>query len=576
MAEEKLRFLADASILLAGSLDTGETLRQLAHAIVPRFADWCTIALRGEDDVIRRIVGVHKDPARQPAMKEYLRGYDPGDHKGSVITDAIAHGKSFFAQHVEPQQLEAAAQTPEHLRILMTLGCTSSIIVPLIARGTPIGALSLCMCDGTREFTEVDHQLARELGALAGLCVDSARRFADERMARWRAERAEAETRALLTERQELLQKAEAASRAKDEFLAILGHELRNPLAPIVTALELMKAHGGAPQRELAVIERQTRHLVRLVDDLLDVSRIARGLVALERQPVSAREVVDKAIEMAEPMLAERALTIDVPEELVIDADPMRLAQAVANLLTNACKYTKAGGAVGISASANENEISITVRDDGVGIDPMMLPRVFDMFVQERQALDRSRGGLGLGLTIVKSLVEAHGGSVTAHSGGKDQGSEFQIRVPTATMQPPVHRPDVREEPTAATGMRVLVVDDNEDAAVLMAESLSRRGYVTKTASDAREAMAVAKTFNPQAAVLDIGLPVVDGYQLARQLRMLPGFERIYLIALTGYGQGVDRERALAAGFDQHLVKPVEVAKIRALLDAALAANRAR
>ena len=585
MPEEKLRFLADASILLASSLDTPEALRRLAHAIVPRFADWCTITLRGEDGVVRRIIGVHKDPARQPTMDEYLRAADPQEHKtSSVMVDAVAHGKSFFAEHVTQEQLEAAAQSPDHLRILMTLGVTSSVVVPLIARGTPIGALSLCMSDDTRQFRELDHQLARELGALAGLAVDSARRFADERMARWRAERAEAETRTLLTERQELLQKAEAASHAKDEFLSILGHELRNPLAPIVTALELMKAHGTAPLRELAIIERQTRHLVRLVDDLLDVSRIARGLVTLERQAVDAREVVDKAVEMAEPMLEQRRLTVNVPDGLVIDADPMRLAQAIANLLTNACKYTKPGADVTITAEREGDRAKIAVRDTGVGIEPTMLPHIFDMFVQERQSLDRSRGGLGLGLTIVKSLVEAHGGSVTAHSGGKDQGSEFQIRVPVATKQPPgspgpaghplaAPGPELREQPATQSGARILIVDDNEDAAVLMAESLSRKGFVTQTASDAREAIAVCQTFKPQAAVLDIGLPGVDGYQLARQLRTLPGFERMYLIALTGYGQSVDRERALAAGFDQHLVKPVEVAKIRALLDAALGAT---
>jgi signal transduction histidine kinase len=286
MAEQRLRFLADAGMMLASSLDIGETLRQLAHAIVPRFADWCTISLRQDDGVVRRIVGVHKDPARAPVMEQYLSGDGPQGHRTSATSEAIGAGRSHFAQHVDDAMLAATAQNDDHLRILRSLGCTSTIIVPLIARGSAVGALSMAMADTTREFNELDHQLARELGALAGLAIDSARRFADERTARWRAERAEAETRQLSSERQQLLLRAESAVRAKDEFLAILGHELRNPLAPIVTALDLMKARGGAPQRELAVIERQTRHLVRLVDDLLDVSRIARGFVTLESEPV--------------------------------------------------------------------------------------------------------------------------------------------------------------------------------------------------------------------------------------------------------------------------------------------------
>jgi signal transduction histidine kinase len=569
--EERLRFLADASMVLAGALDIGETLRRLAQAIVPRFADWCTITLRDDDGAMRRILGIHKDAARTAAMDRYVQSFSPDAHRDQVMVQAIDQGQSYFVPQVDDRALESSAQSPEHLAALRELGCTSLIVVPLLARGTAIGALSVAMCDASRGFEELDHQLARELGALTGLAIDAARRFADERTARWRAERAEEESKRLLAERQELLRKAEAASRAKDEFLAILGHELRNPLAPIVTALDLMKARGGAPERELAVIERQTRHLVRLVDDLLDVSRIARGLVTLEKEPIELAEVVEKAIEMAEPLIEQRAQRLDVEVEpgLVVYGDSTRLAQVVGNLLTNAAKYTPAGGSIDVRGAREGEDAVVRVRDTGVGIEPAMLPAVFDMFVQERQALDRARGGLGLGLTIVKSLVEAHGGTVSAHSEGPGKGSEFSIRLPAARVRASTPRIEMPDAASARTGIRVLVVDDNEDAAMLMADALAHKGFDTRTAAEANEALALFDTFHPEVAILDIGLPVIDGYQLARELRARPGGDRLYLIALTGYGQAMDRERALAAGFDHHLVKPVDVATIRRLLDAA-------
>lgn len=572
MAEQRLRFLADASHLLAGSLEIGETLRKLAHAIVPRLADWCTITLRQDNGAMHSVIGIHKDPDRTAAMEEYLRSV-PEHEPVPLVAAAIHEGASFVEQHVGEDALARLVQRPEQQTLIEQLGCTSLVVVPLLARGTAIGVLAIAMADGSRELNELDHQLARELGALTGLAVDAARRFADERTARWRAERAEAESKKLLAERQQLLRQVESASQAKDEFLAMLGHELRNPLAPIVTAIELMRTRGHATEREIAVIERQTRHLVRLVDDLLDVSRIARGVVTLEKKPIELREIVEKAIEMAEPLIEKRTqrLGVDVADGLVVDADSTRLAQVIANLLTNAARYTPPNGTVEVIGERTGEHIVLRVRDTGIGIDPAMLPNIFDMFVQHRQALDRAGGGLGLGLTIVKSLVEAHGGTVIARSEGRDRGSEFEIRLPAARVRASTPRIEPDRVPSQRPGARVLVVDDNEDAAMLMADSLERRGYRTATASDANAAMVLIDSFKPQAAILDIGLPVVDGYQLARQIRGLPGGDQIYMIALTGYGQAMDRERALAAGFDHHLVKPVDAATIRGLLDAALA-----
>ena len=364
----------------------------------------------------------------------------------------------------------------------------------------------------------------------------------------------------------------EAASRAKDEFLAVLGHELRNPLAPILTALHILRLRGGdAIEKERTVIERQAHHLVRLVDDLLDVSRITRGKVQLKKQRVEVAEVVAKAIEMASPLLEQRQhdLALDVASKgLVIDADPARMAQVISNLLNNAAKYTEPGGRITIVASRAGSEVAIAVRDTGIGITPETLPRVFEMFVQERQALDRSQGGLGLGLTIVRSLVEIHGGTVEARSEGRNRGTEFVVRLPAAAASEGTASESAAPDSPAAhverDGIRVLIVDDNVDAAEMMAASLELFGHTTRVAHDGPAALKIVEQFAPDIALLDIGLPVMDGYEVARRLRESPRFMR--LVAVTGYGQSTDRQRSEAAGFDAHLVKPVSVDELEAVI----------
>jgi signal transduction histidine kinase len=367
---------------------------------------------------------------------------------------------------------------------------------------------------------------------------------------------------------------AEVANRTKDEFLAMLGHELRNPLAPILTALQLMRLRGGVTvEQERTVIERQTQHLVRLVDDLLDVSRIARGKIDLRRERIELAEVVAKAIEMASPLLEERQhdLRVAVPRGLVIDADPARLAQVVANLLTNSAKYTETGGRVTVAADRDGDEIVLRVTDSGIGIAPDMLPYVFEMFAQERQALDRTQGGLGLGLTIVRNLTELHGGTARAHSDGRGKGSEFVIRLPVAGPGAATSRD---EAPARARlihaehpdGLTVLIVDDNEDAAEMLSEYVSSLGYRVWTAFDGPSALRVAGATSPAIALLDIGLPVMDGFELAGRLREMSGEAGLKLVAITGYGQESDRERTRSAGFDAHLVKPVDMDALEDLL----------
>ncbi|MCP3140245.1 ATP-binding protein [Pyxidicoccus xibeiensis] len=411
-------------------------------------------------------------------------------------------------------------------------------------------------------------------GAVDGIMVVCVN-ITEQVRARQGREEAARERELLLFSEQEARREAESANRAKDEFLAMLGHELRNPLAPITTALHLMGLRlGDAAQKERKVIERQVDHLMRLVDDLLDVSRITRGKVELKRQPVELAEVVAKAIEMASPLLEQRQhhLFLSVPARgLAVDADPTRLAQVVSNLLTNAAKYTEPGGRIEVSAVREDAEVILKVRDTGIGIAPEVLPRVFDLFVQERQSLDRSLGGLGLGLTIVRSLVAMHGGRVTAHSEGKGRGTEFTIQMPALARQaeaaPASHVSGPSHVRAAlASGRRILLVDDNEDAVDLLSEFLESLGHVTRIAYDGPSGLSLAEAFQPDLALLDIGLPVMDGYELARRLRAMPRLSQVQLIAVTGYGQEADRIRSREAGFDAHLVKPVQLAQLEALL----------
>ena len=373
----------------------------------------------------------------------------------------------------------------------------------------------------------------------------------------------------------ELRSAAESASRAKDQFLAILGHELRNPLAPILTAVQLMAGRGDQQvERERRIIERQARHLVRLVDDMLDLSRVLTGKVALKQERIELAEVVATAVEMTRPLIEERAqlLTVNVPERgLLVQADPERLAQVFANLLSNAAKYTERGGMIAIDASGGAGWIEATVRDSGIGISAEMLPRVFEMFAQERQALDRSSGGLGLGLTIVRSLVQLHGGSIEARSAGPGEGSEFAVRLPLARAaeERAPRGPAQASQPPPGLGAasrHVLIVDDNQDAAELLAAGLELAGFQIRLAHDGPGALAAIGEFRPDIALLDIGLPGMDGYELATQLRQQAELRHLRLVALTGYGQDSDRQRSREAGFDAHLVKPIDLLRLRALL----------
>ncbi|HEY5937476.1 MAG TPA: ATP-binding protein [Kofleriaceae bacterium] len=368
-------------------------------------------------------------------------------------------------------------------------------------------------------------------------------------------------------ERQQLLDRAEAANRAKDEFLAMLGHELRNPLAPILTALELMTLRGDeSSRRERAIIERHVRHVVTLVGDLLDVSRIAEGKITLDRRPIDLAAAIGNAVESVTPLVEEKRhrLAITVPPGLWVEGDEGRLCQVVANLLTNAARYTEAGGTITLSAAREDDAVIVSVRDTGVGIPPELLSSLFDRFVQGKRTIERTEGGLGLGLSIVRSIVQLHGGDVAAHSDGPGRGSEFTVRLPA--LEPPANRtPPLGMPAHHANHKRVLIVDDNVDAADHLADAVNERGYEVRAAYDGPSALAIAKDFLPTIAVLDIGLPVMDGYELARQLKDCT--TEIRLIAVTGYGRDSDHARSRDAGFDGHLVKPVDIGALTSTLE---------
>ena len=367
----------------------------------------------------------------------------------------------------------------------------------------------------------------------------------------------------------ELAETLEATDRRKDEFLAMLAHELRNPVAPIASAAEVLSRLATADAKAsscVAVIQRQTVHLSRLLDDLLDVARITQRRVVLQREVVSLMSCVEQAIETAEPLIREkrqRLTVVKAPEPLLVSVDKVRIAQSIANVLINAAKYTDRGGEIRVMVFSDASCAAVEVRDSGIGISEQLLPRIFDLFVQSEQPLDRAEGGLGIGLAVCRELVEMHGGTVSAASAGPNRGATFTVRLPV--LEAPAESARSGES-GAAPQRRILIVDDNRDAADILALLLESEGHETLAVYAAAQALEQVAIFEPDVVLLDIGLPGMDGYEVARRMKLLA--RPVRLIALSGYGQLEDKQRSSAAGFDAHLVKPVETAVLRQLLAA--------
>jgi len=436
-----------------------------------------------------------------------------------------------------------------------------AISIPLHAGERPVGRLALGFAAGSPELAPRDVQLLEELAGRAAIALENARLYGSLQREIRRSRQAEEDL--------------QDANRRKDEFLAMLSHELRNPLAPIRNAVEVIRRLGPRePSLTMArdVVDRQVTHLARLVDELLDVSRISQGKIALKKEPVELGQIVAHSVETVRPLVEARKqrLTVNTPSAPVwLSADFARLSQVIANLLNNASKYTPEGGAIELSAAASAGEAGITVKDNGTGIDRQLLSRVFELFVQGERSLDRSQGGLGIGLTLVKRLVELHQGRVQADSAGPGKGAAFTVSLPCINAvlgeRPPAAiaaRPGIQ-----VYGRRVLVVDDNVDAAESTAAFLRLEGHEVKTVTDGAQALAALNVFDPHVVVLDIGLPGLDGYEVARQLRSRGDSNHTLLIAVTGYGQKEDRERAVEAGFDYHFVKPTDPREVQAAID---------
>jgi signal transduction histidine kinase/ActR/RegA family two-component response regulator len=431
------------------------------------------------------------------------------------------------------------------VQLVKSMGFRAYACNPLLAGNRLLGTLSFA--SRTRDRLEDD-----ELDFLRTLCHYAAAAY----------------------ERVGLISQLRAADRRKDEFLATLAHELRNPLAPIRNSLHLLRLAGGSgegAERVYEMMERQVGQMVRLVDDLLEVSRISRGKIGLRKERIDLAAVVASAVETSRPLIeaARHRLSLALPTPpLILEADPMRLAQVIANLLNNAAKYTEEGGQIWLSAKREGNEAVVSVRDNGLGIRPDMLPRVFDLFAQADRTIQHSQGGMGIGLTLVRSLVQMHGGRVEAKSEGPGRGSEFVMHLPLKAEHRPEGEdlPQVNSQQAALLPRRVLVVDDNHDAADSLGMLLTFLGADVQVVYDGLAALEAIRGYRPAVVLLDLDMPGADGYQVARQIRQAPGLQATTLIALTGWGKAEDSRRSLQAGFDYHLVKPVDVEAVQALL----------
>ncbi|HEY3267705.1 MAG TPA: PAS domain S-box protein [Armatimonadota bacterium] len=546
-AGETLRFLARASETLAESLDYETTLANLAHTIVPGLADYCYIDVFEAEDRVRRLAVAHADPEQEDLLRQLQLTYFTSSAPRHPRLKALRRGETQLVTHLRDADFRAAAEDEDHLAALRKLGACSFMGVPLSVHGEAFGGISFMYADSGRRYTQQDLALAIELARRASVAVENARLYREIRK----------------------------ADLAKDQFLAMLSHELRNPLGAISNALKLIDLRGKADpstQRTLNVVDRQAKHMARLVDDLLDVSRITQGKIELRTALITLSDIVDQALQTAAPLLEAREHTLSThvdPEPVWLQADPIRLAQVLTNLLSNAAKYTKPGGSIVLTAGREDNQAVLRVRDSGMGIAPDMLRQVFDLFAQAERSLDRAEGGLGIGLTVVKSLVEMHHGAVEAHSEGPGKGSEFVVRLPALSA---ASAPRADGDPAANSGdaapkrLRIMLVEDNVDAAKTLGEILGMWGYTVRIVHDGLTALEVAARFRADVVLLDIGLPSMDGYEVARRLRGNADLHPATLVALTGYGQEEDHIRSREAGFNHHLVKPVDFATLESLL----------
>ena len=543
-AQERTKLLADAGATLGASLDYHATLQELARVVVPRIADWCAVDLLTEDGSLHRAAVYHPDHARVAVAQELFARYPPRRDPPQGPWKVIGTRQPEWVPEITDAMLEAGAENPEHLALLRGLKPRSFIAVPLIARDQPIGVFTLAFAESNRRYSEADVAFATDLAQRAAAAVDNA----------------------------QLYQRLRAEDRRKDEFLATLAHELRNPLAPIRTGLALLRISesGAAAERTREIMERQLAQMVRLIDELLDLSRVTRGTIELDKQRTDLVSILTSAIEASRPVLDEAGvrLSVRLPDApILIEVDRTRMSQVLSNILNNAAKFTAREGRVEVAATVDRSAVLISVTDTGAGIPREMLSQIFEMFVQVRHAPAGGQPGLGIGLTLVRRLVDSHGGRVWVESDGPGRGSTFYISLPLASASPPAESAAAANTATASSrARRVLVVDDNLDAAEMLVMLLSLEGHEVRMAGSGPEAIDIVQQFRPHVAFLDIGLPGMSGYELATRLRADPNLAGLALVAVTGWGQAEDRRRSKEAGFDEHLTKPVEPEAVLAVL----------
>jgi PAS domain S-box-containing protein len=544
---EATRFLAEASKLLGALTDVTSTLQKVARLAVPQFAEWCAVDVRDAEGLLRRVAVAHVDPGKVQQAHELYRRYPPDPEAPHGVWHILRTGRPELVPEITEAMIAEAIPDPEQRRRLQELGLKSYLAVPLRVRGQTLGVITFVAAESARRYDDADLAVAEDLADRAGVAIDNARLYGELR----------------------------EADRHKDEFLAMLAHELRNPLSPVRNSLHIMKQPGVNAEtfgRVRDMAERQIKHMARLLDDLLDMARISRGRIDLRREIVDMAGIVQRAVETTRTLLEQRhhELTVSLPPQPVrVEGDPARLEQILTNLLNNAAKYTDPGGRIGLTVQRDGDEVVLRVRDTGIGIAPDLLPKVFDLFVQAERRLDRSQGGVGIGLTLVKKLIELHGGSVQAFSSGAGKGSEFVVLLPAAPRDQAAKSQGGPESGPAQNPLprrRVLVVDDNVDAADSLAVLLRLQGQDVQVAHDGLSAIETARANRPDIIFLDIGMPGLDGYEVCRRLRRQPATANLTIVALTGWALEEDQRRSRQAGFDRHLVKPVDPEALQQIL----------
>jgi PAS domain S-box-containing protein len=546
--EESLRFIVQASEMLALSLDYEATLANVARLAVPQLADWCVVHMVGEDGKSHQLAAAHADETKLELLRELNRRYPMGLNTTHSYPLVIETGQPELIPEISDSMLADVARDEEHLKLLRALGLKSTLCVPLTARGRTLGAITFATAESGRVYDSSDLALAGDLARRAATAVDNAR----------------------------LYQEAHRANLSKDDFLATLSHELRTPLTPIIGWVHMMR--GGMLKSAdldygLAVVEKNSQSLTRLINDLLDMSAILSGKMRIERLPVPLKAAIEESIETIRPQAEARRIKLETrlceDGQVLVGGDRTRLVQTFWNILANAVKFSDDGSRVQVTYEADEREARLIIEDEGQGIEPEFLPSVFERFRQADSSKTRTHGGLGIGLALVKSFVEAHGGSVKAESAGTGRGSRFTIRLPRLTVPIEGKAPKASETETRhATGdISVLVVEDAPDTLEMLDKTLRARGYIVTQCESAAEALDAARTATFDIIISDIGMPEIDGYELIRRLRQLPHLSAVPAIALTGYASERDINQALDAGYDAHIAKPVDPADLAAQME---------